>query len=185
VERASWSDERLVRECRRGSEEAWAALIEKYQNLIFSIPIKSGLSREDAADIFQSVCVDLLGDLPALRQPKALAGWLIRATLHRCLRFRQRQGKRAPEGPGVVAAAVESAQETLVEEIEREQILREALRELSPRCQRLIQELFFAQPPRSYREIAAELGLATGSIGFIRGRCLEQLRRRLEERGFP
>ena len=46
-----WSDERLVRECRKGNQAAWSALIEKYKNLIFSIPIKFGLPREDAADI--------------------------------------------------------------------------------------------------------------------------------------
>ena len=61
-----------MRECLDGSEDAWIALLEKYKNLIFSIPIKFGISREDAADIFQSVCVDLLRDLPVLRQPKAL-----------------------------------------------------------------------------------------------------------------
>ena len=72
----------------------------------------------------------------------------------------------------------------LLEEVEREQILRDSVRELSPRCQRLVHELFFAQPPRSYHEIAGDLNLATGSIGFIRGRCLDKLRRKLEERGF-
>jgi RNA polymerase sigma factor (sigma-70 family) len=187
VERASWSDERLVRECLRGSEEAWTALIEKYQNLIFSIPLKFGLGKEDAADIFQSVCVDLLRDLPSLRRPKALAGWLIRVTVHRCVRWRDRLAPATLEAgveleetaePGAVPSA-------LIEELEREQALREALRELSPRCRRLMHELFFMQPPRTYQEIAADLGLATGSIGFIRGRCLEKLRRKLEERGFP
>jgi len=44
--------------------------------------------------------------------------------------------------------------------------------------------LFFECPPRPYQEIARDLGLATGSIGFIRGRCLEKLRKRLEEMGF-
>ena len=41
-------------------QEAWSGLIEKYKNLIFSIPIKMGIPRDDAADIFQAVCVELL-----------------------------------------------------------------------------------------------------------------------------
>ena len=53
----AWPDTRLVRECRNGNEEAWAALLDKYKNLIFSIPIKRGLPREEAADVFQRVCV--------------------------------------------------------------------------------------------------------------------------------
>ena len=44
--------------------------------------------------------------------------------------------------------------------------------------------LFFETPARPYDEIAKELGLATGSIGFIRGRCLAQLRKQLEKKGF-
>jgi DNA-directed RNA polymerase specialized sigma24 family protein len=44
--------------------------------------------------------------------------------------------------------------------------------------------LFFEEPARPYQAIAESLGIATGSIGFIRQRCLEKLRRRLGEIGF-
>jgi DNA-directed RNA polymerase specialized sigma24 family protein len=44
--------------------------------------------------------------------------------------------------------------------------------------------LFFESPARPYQEIAGHLGLAAGSIGFIRGRCLTRLRRELEKKGF-
>jgi DNA-directed RNA polymerase specialized sigma24 family protein len=49
----------------------------------------------------------------------------------------------------------------------------------------MIHLLFFETPPRPYQEVARELGLATGSIGFIRGRCLTRLRKELEKVGFP
>jgi DNA-directed RNA polymerase specialized sigma24 family protein len=81
----SWSSERLVRECCEGNQAAWSALIEKYKNLIFSVPIKFGLSRGDAADIFQAVCLDLPSDLPQLREPRALPKWLMRTSYHKCL----------------------------------------------------------------------------------------------------
>jgi len=44
--------------------------------------------------------------------------------------------------------------------------------------------LFFEGSARPYQEIAKELGIATGSIGFIRGRCLKKLRQALEKGGF-
>ena len=44
--------------------------------------------------------------------------------------------------------------------------------------------LFFENPPRPYQDIAKKLDLATGSIGFIRGRCLSKLRKQLEKMGF-
>src|SRR5690349_21165430 len=73
-------DETLVRECLLGSEKAWSELIDKYKNLIFSVPIKYGLPSEDASEIFQAVCLNLLRELPNLKKPRALAAWLIKAT---------------------------------------------------------------------------------------------------------
>ena len=47
----------------------------------------------------------------------------------------------------------------------------------------MIRLLFYRAAPVSYRDVAARLGLATGSIGFIRGRCLKRLQRALEKAG--
>jgi hypothetical protein len=44
----------------------------------------------------------------------------------------------------------------------------------------LVRLLFYEQPPLPYAEVARKLGLATGSIGFTRGRCLERLHKILE-----
>jgi hypothetical protein len=50
------SDRELVASCLSGDEPAWSELIDRYNRLIFSIPLKQGLTREEAADIFQAVC---------------------------------------------------------------------------------------------------------------------------------
>ena len=183
----SWSNDRLVRECLKGNEEAWGALINRYKNLIYSIPLKYGFPQEDAADIFQAVCMELLTELPRLREPNALAGWLIQVTSHTCLRWKRQQGRLPPADEADAAqlpATENSTQETILLEAEQEQVLREALVVLTPRCRRLVHMLFFEIPARPYEDVAASLGLAPGSIGFIRGRCLEKLRRRLQEMGF-
>jgi RNA polymerase sigma factor (sigma-70 family) len=187
VRELAWTSERLVRECCAGNQLAWAALIEKYKNLIFSVPIKYGLSREDAADIFQSVCLDLLSDLPRLREPRALPKWLMQASYHKCLRTKNQRlefvddleaVEGLPEGP-----AKDLPDELLIQ-LQREQMVRDAIAALPPRCNRLIIFLLFEEPPRPYQEIAKQLKLATGSIGFIRGRCLKLLRQKLEKEGF-
>jgi len=46
----------------------------------------------------------------------------------------------------------------------------------------MMQMLFSENPARPYQEVAKELGIATGSIGFIRGRCFEKLRQALEKK---
>lgn len=183
----SWSDERLVAECVKGNEQAWSALIDKYKNLIYSIPVKLGMY-EEAADIFQAVCVDLLTDLPRLRESRALPKWLMQACYHKCLTYRHRSERNAPAAEAEAAESVAGPESALPEnlfcELEKEQIVRAALAELTPRCERMMRMLFFETPARPYDEIAHELGLATGSIGFIRGRCLDKLRKQLEKMGF-
>ena len=184
------SDERLIGRCLKGDQEAWSALIDKYKNLIYSIPIKLGMY-QDAGDIFQSVCVDLLSELPRLREHRALPKWLMQTCYHKCLHY-QRAAERlvelAPEGTDSDAASPASSADDLPEhmlvQLEQEQILRDAILELPEKCERMVRLLFFENPPRPYENIAEELGMATGSIGAIRGRCLAYLRKHLEKRGF-
>ncbi len=183
----AWPDERLVRECCKGNPDAWAALIEKYKNLIFSIPIKFGLSREDAADIFQAVCVELLAGLPKLREPKALPKWLMQTSYHQCLRWKKLRWDLLDDTQGIESEKLSSAEELpeeILYQVQREQSVRETMSALPARCNRMVTMLFFEDPPRPYDEVAKELQLATGSIGFTRGRCLKKLRDMLKEKGF-
>lgn len=179
------NDARLVKECLAGGEDAWSLLIEKYKSLIYSIPVKYGLPAQEAADVFQATCMELLARLPELREPRALSKWLMQVAHHQCYRWKQQQGRLVsrdsedlpvPETPAIA--------ESLVQQTQEEQMLREAMRALSPQCQRMVELLFFETPARPYAEVAAELGLAVGSIGFIRQKCIERLRRHLDELGF-
>jgi RNA polymerase sigma factor (sigma-70 family) len=186
----AWTDTRLVRECVRGNEDAWALLLEKYKRLIYSIPIKYGMSADAATDIFQDVCLELLAELPRLREPRALPKWLIQVTAHKCLRARNQSprvsGTFSEDGDREIARLTDPnpLSEQVILDVEREQALRDALATLAPRCRTLVEMLFFENPPRSYQEVARSLQLETGSIGFIRGRCLKRLRTELKKHGF-
>ncbi len=178
-------DEILVRECLLGSEQGWSELIEKYKNLIYSIPIKYGFPSEDAADIFQTVCLSLFRELSNLREPRALASWLIRSTARICLRSkRERHARGVAEIDEATVAGTEEPPDELIHEIEREQMLRESMAEISAECAQLVHLLFLTTPALSYDEVARTLGFAKGSIGATRMRCLEKLRQSLEKKGF-
>jgi RNA polymerase sigma factor (sigma-70 family) len=183
----SWPDSQLVQECLAGNEKAWSGLIDKYKNLIYSVPIRQGFSQADASDIFQSVVAELLSHLGDLRDPNALPGWLIQVTSHKCNRWRRERVREAApeESETATRAAAEPGPtpEGLLHDAMREQILRQAVANASPRCRELIRMLFFENSARPYLEIAASLGIATGSIGFIRRRCLDRLRKYLLEAG--
>jgi RNA polymerase sigma factor (sigma-70 family) len=183
------SDEKLIKACLKGDAEAWSALIDKYKNLIYSIPIKFGMY-QDAGDIFQAVCVDLMSELSNLREHRALPKWLIQTCYHRCLQYRRVAGRLVELEPEHTEKLPDSNKnddplpEQMLVQLQQEQLLRDVIAEMPKRCERMIQMLFFETPARPYDEVAKELGLATGSIGFIRGRCLAQLKKQLEKRGF-
>lgn len=182
------SDERLVSECLRGNEQAWKTLIDRYKNLIFSIPIKYGASREDAADLFQAVCIELFSELSNLRKAGSLRSWLITVTAHKAFHWkkkhRQRQGREVADTAGETFPEPVVVARDFIEVAEREQMVRDAVARLPARCGEMVRLLFYEQPPVPYSELAQRLGLASGSIGFIRGRCLKRLQKLLEEMGF-
>jgi len=177
--------ERLVAECLKGNETAWSELIDRYKNLIYSIPIKLGMY-EEAPDIFQAVCLDMLEGLGQLREPHALPKWIMQACYHKCLQYRSKAEKHSPVS-NQVEDTLDSERpipEEVLVELEKEQMVRDAISQLNQRCGRMVGMLFFEDPPRPYEEVAREFGVATGSVGFIRGRCLHRLRKQLEKMGF-
>lgn len=178
---STWQDEDLVRECLAGNQAAWTALVDKYARLVYSIPGKYRLPAGDVSDIFQQVWTDLYRDLPRLESAGSLRSWLITATARRCLLQKKRLQRVSHVAPDQEHPDERPTPAQLHHEARREQLVREALVGLSPRCRRMIEMLFFEHPPRPYADVARELGLAGGSIGFIRGRCLQKLRKLLGE----
>jgi RNA polymerase sigma factor (sigma-70 family) len=59
-----------------------------------------------------------------------------------------------------------------------------ALGELEPRCRQLLLGLFVDPEHPSYRELARELGVEPNTIGSLRSRCLDRLRRILRKMGW-
>jgi RNA polymerase sigma factor (sigma-70 family) len=182
-----WSNTRIVNACLQGDERAWSALLERYKNLIYAIPLRYGVPPQDAADIFQAVCLDLFNELPKLRDAEALQGWLIRVATNKCYHWKRRtiiQQNGFDDDHAEPLGAAHAMAPDLLAAVEREQALRESIADLPPRCREMIELLFFEQPPMPYNDVARRLKLATGSIGFIRGRCLKRLKKLLEQKGF-
>ena len=134
------------------------------------------------------MCLELYSELARVRKIDSLRNWLITVTIHQSFHWKRKQRRQAEREPArvededfAIDAPLSSDQ---IEQVEREQMLRDATASLPPRCQEMIRLLFYADPPLPYKEVARQLGLATGSIGFIRGRCLQRLRKALQRMGF-
>ena len=169
----------LVARARKGDEQAWDTLVDRYSPLIWSICRRHGLDRADVEDVTQAVWLHLVAHLGNLHEPAALPGWLATTTRRECLRV-LRLGKPLATGYVLDAEAVpDEGAETAEDEVlaaERQAALREAFADLPQRGQRLI-GLLLEDPPLPYTEISVRMGIAVGSIGPYRRRYLDKIRR--------
>src|SRR5258708_16442629 len=138
--RSVWDDRRLVKECLAGNEEAWSQLIDKYKALIYSIPIKYNLPSHEAADVFQSTCMELLTRLPELRKPQALPKWLMQVAHHQCFRVKRHQQRLVSRDaePDLPDPETPAIADTLVQQKQEKQMLHDAMSSLSPHCSMLV-----------------------------------------------
>jgi RNA polymerase sigma factor (sigma-70 family) len=170
----------LIARARTGDRQAWVALVERYAPLIWSICRRHGLGDADAEDAGQNVWLKLVGQLGSIREPAALPGWLATTTRRECVRIlRAAPGLRDTgylQDVGTVPDHDAEAADQLLLKAERHMALRQALADLPPCCQQLI-TLLTSDPPLTYAEISVRLGIAVGSIGPSRSRCLDKLRR--------
>ena len=129
------------------------------------------MSDEDAEDVFQDVFTRIYTRLDSLRDDSALRPWIAQLTRRRCL--------------DAVAAKRDVPAEDVTEEgssdlsdVEEAFEVREALAGLSDTCQDIL-DRFFARD-QSYKTIADELEIPSGTIASRIARCLGRLRNELE-----
>jgi RNA polymerase sigma factor (sigma-70 family) len=169
----------LVTRASGGDQGAWDEIVERYAPLVWTLCTRYQLSSHDIEDVGQTVWLSLVEQLGRLREPAALPGWLATTTNRECIRVvtaarkSKQAGMRGDDAPQL-------ADDKMIEEeiliAERDAGLRAAFAQLPPACQRLL-SLLFSDPPHSYEQVSAKLGMRIGSVGPQRARCLERLRR--------
>lgn len=178
----SLSDHDLIERCLAGENDSWRTLVRRHHGLVYAVLRKMGLSPEDAEDVLQEAFITLLRKLHTVRDRQRLGLWLAvtarRRALDRVDRARYRLESQIPEGYDGPAATPSAVDELLL--LERRALVRRALATLPERCRNLLRMLHEEDPTPSYRDIAQRLGVAEGSLGPTRMRCLQKLRAALE-----
>lgn len=174
---AADEDRALVDGCLRGDAAAWAAFVDRYARLVYSVPRRYRLRPEGCDEVFQNVFEIVLRQLHTLSDPAGLPKWLITISVRESLRHLRGSHPRAaaaepdhaPPPDGEIAA------------MEERQRVRDALAELGGPCRALLEALFSNDSP-DYAAISAGLGIPIGSIGPTRARCLAKLQQILISR---
>jgi RNA polymerase sigma factor (sigma-70 family) len=166
----------VVRSAASGDAAAWDRLMDQYGRLIWSITRDFKLAESDASDVVQTTWLRLVEHIDRLEHPERVGAWLATTAKNECLRSiaaRRRLVLVGEEyGLEVIGEHEQPADEALLA-AERVRTVREAVKLLPHRWQRLMELLMAEQP---YAVISDRLGLPVGSIGPTRGRCLDRLR---------
>ena len=179
----------LVRYAASGDTAAWTALVERFSGLVWSVARAHRLGSADAEEVFQTTWLRLTENVSRLTEPERVGAWLATTARNEALKVIRLGARttitdsmhvldRASDDESPENAVLES--EEGAARLRRARQMWSAFHRLPGRCQQLLR-LLIASPPPSYADIAAMLGIAIGSIGPTRGRCLQQLRVLLAE----
>ncbi|PNG22532.1 RNA polymerase sigma factor [Streptomyces cahuitamycinicus] len=181
----------LVQAAADGDAAAWKALVEGLSPLVWSVVRAHRLSDADAHEVYQTAWFRFAQHLGRIREPGKAGAWLASTARHECLKvIRSAQRLTLTDDPRLLDRVSEEGtpEQSLLDaeeaaaQSERVRRLWQEFEELGERCRQLLRVLM-ATPPPSYQDVSAALGIAVGSIGPLRQRCLRRLRARLEARG--
>jgi len=166
----------LARRAAEGDERAWQDLVARLDGVLRSVVGGYRLAPADAEDVVQTTWLRALSSLHRLREPGAIAAWLVVTARREALRSLQRGVRESPtDEQEPFDAEDDTRPEDIVVAREREAALRRAVARLSGRQRELVVRLL-ATPAPSYEELSDQLGIPIGSIGPTRERALARLR---------
>src|SRR3954470_9077942 len=176
-------DQDLLREyAAMGAEAAFARLVERHVDLVYSAAFRQTSNHAMAQDVTQAVFTILARKAPSLRRETILAGWLFRAVRYAALDARKIDARRqAREQEAAQMQFTDSIDDTGGDWEEFAPLLDEALAALAARDRHAILLRFFEK--KSFGEIGETLGANENSARVRLVRAVEKLRGFFRRRG--
>lgn len=177
------NDMELVRQyVQRSSEDAFAALVARYINLVYSVALRQAGSPDLAADITQAVFIILARKAKSLHPKTILPAWLCRTAQYAAADARKSQHRRERREQEMLMDALPnqtSSEPTIWNEIAP--MLDSAMCHLGQKDHTAIVLRFFEG--KDLKEIGAALGVSPNAAKTRVSRALEKLRRFFAHRG--
>ena len=175
-------DDRLLDQfARNGSEEAFAALVQRHIALVHSVALRHTVNPQHAEDITQAVFIILARKAGALGHKTVLPGWLYHTARLTAANFQRAETRRARR-----------EQEAFMQSKLEESPTDNLWRELSPQLDEAMAGLGTSERDalvlryfqnKSMAEVATFLGLAENTAQKRVSRALEKLRKFFTKRG--
>ena len=168
-------DAELVRRFKQGDQAAFASIVERYQDRVFTQSFRWMGDRQIAEEVSQDVFLALYKSLHNFRGDARLSTWIYRVVINHCKNrklYRKRRHtdrheplegtRRSEDAPKRQLAADQPGTDATTHQAEAASLVQEALQRLDPEQRRII--VLRDVQDLSYEEIAEILGLARGTV---------------------
>ena len=170
------SDNELWQLVLKNDNKAWSELINKYQALIYTVLLRTGLSMAEAGDCFQQVWFQLLKNKKKISEPDRISAWLVTTAKREALRVKRKAKAEVDDSVLEQHADVRMIADEEIEQLQLQSVLENGLKAIDERCRKLLKALFYYPEEYSYKRISKELNISINSLGSIRQRCLAKLK---------
>jgi RNA polymerase sigma factor (sigma-70 family) len=176
-------DNEIISQVLRGDQQAFALLVSRYQDYVFTLSLRIIKSREDAEEIAQDVFIKAYKYLADFRGESKFSTWLYTIVHNTCISFLRKKKLRVQsldnEQVFALADNLDSGMRaSQVETKSRQAMVNQAIAMLSPDDAQIISLFYKAE--QSLEETAQVLGIETNAAKVRLHRARARLKEKME-----
>lgn len=177
------NDNELISKVLSGDHQAYAGLVNRYQNYVFTLTLRMLKNREDAEEVAQDVFIKAFKYLADFRGASKFSTWLYTIVNNTCISFLRKKKLEIhsldTEKVFEVADSMDSGfRANLVEQKSRQSMVHNAIGLLGPDDAEII--TLFYKSEQSLEEIAQILGLEVNTAKVRLHRARTKLKEKME-----
>lgn len=177
------NDNELISKVLSGDHQAYAGLVNRYQNYVFTLTLRMLKNREDAEEVAQDVFIKAFKYLADFRGASKFSTWLYTIVNNTCISFLRKKKLEIHsldnEKVFEVADSMDSGfRANLVEQKSRQSMVHNAIGLLGPDDAEII--TLFYKSEQSLEEIAQILGLEVNTAKVRLHRARTRLKEKME-----
>jgi RNA polymerase sigma-70 factor (ECF subfamily) len=178
------NDNEIISKVLSGDQQAYAGLVNRYQNYVFTLSLRFTKNREDAEEVSQDIFIKAYRALADFKGNSKFSTWLYTIVNNTCITFLRKKRLQThsldKEGVFEVADNQDSGlRANLVEQKSRVAMVNEAIKMLNTDDAEVI--TLFYKSEQSLDEIAQILGLETNTAKVRLHRARTRLKEKMEK----
>ncbi|HVM89122.1 MAG TPA: sigma-70 family RNA polymerase sigma factor [Puia sp.] len=178
------TDTEIISRVLKGDQQAYAQIVERYKNYIFTLTLRMVDNREDAEEISQDIFIKAYRSLADFRGESKFSTWLYTITRTSCITFlRKKKLDTTSIDNEKTYIQVESRESgfkaNTIEQKSKHAMVNEAIRMLSPDDAQVI--TLFYKGEQTLEEIGNVLGLDSNTVKVKLYRARQRLKEKMEK----